>query len=124
MKIFDSTVLIAHLRGIGAATDLIAREVGTGTAGCSVLSRFEIEAGLRAKEWTAVSSLFSTLTVHPVSDTIASRAAAFARTHRRSNRGIDAVDYLIAATADVLDAGLLTLNVKHFPMIAGLRPAF
>jgi predicted nucleic acid-binding protein len=31
---------------------------------------------------------------------------------------------LIAATALLLDAELLTTNVRHFPMIAGLAPAY
>jgi predicted nucleic acid-binding protein len=30
----------------------------------------------------------------------------------------------IAATADVVGAELVTLNVKHFPMLKGLKPAF
>ncbi|MGH2829784.1 MAG: hypothetical protein ACRDJM_04815 [Actinomycetota bacterium] len=43
---------------------------------------------------------------------------------RRSHSGIDAIDYLIAGTAEITSAQLLTLNVKHFPMLSGLRPAF
>ena len=35
-------------------------------------------------------------------------------------RGIDDVDYLIAATALVLDAELIPTNVRHFQMLAGL----
>jgi predicted nucleic acid-binding protein len=38
--------------------------------------------------------------------------------------GIDVVDYVIAATAEELGAELMTLNVRHFPMFAALRPAF
>ncbi|HSS77889.1 MAG TPA: type II toxin-antitoxin system VapC family toxin, partial [Thermoanaerobaculia bacterium] len=33
-------------------------------------------------------------------------------------------DYLIAATTLLLDADLLTTNVRHFPMIDGLQPAY
>jgi predicted nucleic acid-binding protein len=35
-----------------------------------------------------------------------------------------AVDHLIAATALVLDAELLTMNVRHFPMLAGLSAPY
>jgi predicted nucleic acid-binding protein len=45
-------------------------------------------------------------------------------THRRSHPGIDVVDYVIAATAEEHHAELLTLHVKHFPMVRGLQPAF
>jgi predicted nucleic acid-binding protein len=31
---------------------------------------------------------------------------------------------VIAATALLLDADLLTTNVRHFPMLAGLQPAY
>lgn len=122
--LFDSTVLIAHLRGVDAATDLLARAAATHTATCSVLSLFEIESGVRVKEWPQVRALFSVTTVHPVTEPIAAKAAGYARSYRRSNRGIDAVDYLIAATAEVTGADLMTLNVKHFPMIKDLRKAF
>jgi hypothetical protein len=37
---------------------------------------------------------------------------------------IDAADYLIAATALLLEAELLTTNVRHFPMLTGLEPAY
>ncbi len=59
----------------------------------------------------------------PVTEAVTRRAAAFAREFRGSHPGIDGADYLIAATADLLDAPLLTTNVRHFPMFDGLgRP--
>lgn len=124
MIVFDSTVLIAHLRGVDAATSLLGQEIVKGTAACSVLSRVEIEGGMRSAERSAVARLFSVLDLVPVTDVIASRAGEFLRAHRRSHPGVDIVDYVIAATADVLGAELLTLNVKHFPMVAGLQSAF
>jgi hypothetical protein len=47
-----------------------------------------------------------------------------ARRYRTSHSGIEDIDYLIAATALVLDAELLTTNVRHFPMLEGLSPAY
>ncbi|HEY7202630.1 MAG TPA: type II toxin-antitoxin system VapC family toxin [Candidatus Dormibacteraeota bacterium] len=120
MKLFDSTVLIAHLRGVPAATELILQAVGEDEAACSVLSRVEIEGGMRSAERTAVSRLFTALRLEPVTDLIARRAGE----HLRAHPGIDVVDYVIAATAEVHGAQLLTLNVKHFPMVRGLAPAF
>jgi predicted nucleic acid-binding protein len=55
---------------------------------------------------------------------VARSAAALAREHRRAHSGIDDADYLIAATALLLDAELLTTNVRHFPMLEGLSPAY
>jgi predicted nucleic acid-binding protein len=124
VKLFDSTVLIAHLRGVPDATQLLVDAVAAQEAMCSVLSRVEIEGGMRSRERSAVARLFSQLDLQPVTDVIAARAGEFLRRHRRSHPGIDVVDYVIAATADVLGADLQTLNVKHFPMMAGLSPAF
>ena len=37
----------------------------------------------------------------------------------RAHRGIDAIDRLMAATATVVGADLLTTDVRHFPMLSG-----
>lgn len=124
MKLFDSTVLIAHLRGVAPATALLRDAVRDDQAACSVLSRVEIEGGMRSSERAQVARLFAALRMEPATDAIARRAAEHLRAHRRSHPGIDLVDYVIAATAEIHDAELLTLNVKHFPMVSGLRPAF
>jgi len=124
VKLFDSTVLIAHLRGIPSATALLANAVRDREAACSVLSLVEIEGGMRSAERAAVARLFAAMRLQPVTDVIARRAAEHLRSYRRSHPGIDTTDYVIVATAEVIGASLLTLNVKHFPMLAQLKPAF
>ena len=61
--------------------------------------------------------------MEPITDAIARRAGEQLRAHQRSNAGIDLVDYVIAATAEIHGADLLTLNDKHYPMVHGLKPA-
>ena len=124
MIVFDSTVLIAHLRDVPDATELVLRAARARRAVASVLSRIEIEGGMRTHERSEVASLFARFRMEAVSDVIASRAAGFMRAYRRSHPAIEIVDYVIAATADVHGAELVTLNVKHFPMFRRLRPAF
>ncbi|MSO79402.1 MAG: type II toxin-antitoxin system VapC family toxin [Acidimicrobiia bacterium] len=123
-RLFDSTVLIAHLRGVTAATDLLLTAVERGEAVASVLSRTEIEGGMRSGERTDVARLFTALTMEPVTDAIAASAGALLREFRRSHSGIDVVDYVVAATALEVGAQLLTLNVRHFPMFDNLEAAF
>lgn len=118
---FDSTILIAHLRGDARATELLLAAVDEG-AMASVISRAEIEGGVGTGERQDVARLFQGLELAPVTDAIARRAGAELRRHRRSHPGIDLADYLIAATAEEHGAALVTLNVKHFPMVAGIRP--
>jgi len=122
--LFDSTILIAHLRGIAPATELLRSAVERGGALASVLSRVEIEGGMRSDERSGVARLFSALQMEAVSDGIATRAGALLREYRRSHSGIDLVDYVVAATALEHGARLLTLNVRHFPMFGGLEAAF
>ncbi len=119
--LFDSTILIAHLRGDDRATALLLG-VPTQDRLASVLSRAEIEGGMRSRERAVVATVFGFLRLLPVTDAVARRAGEHMRKYRKSHQGIDLVDYLIAATAELHAATLTTLNVKHFPMIGGLRP--
>jgi predicted nucleic acid-binding protein len=122
--LFDSSVLIDHLRGRPAATELLVASVSEGTALVSVLTRVEIEGGMRSDERHGVRRLFAALTVVPVTDEIAKSAATMLREFRRSHAGIDLIDYVIAATAKDLGAELATLNLKHFPMFPDLRAPY
>lgn len=117
-------MLVSYLRGAEEAGALVDDAVGGDLAVASVMSRIEIEGGMRSDERGLVARMFTSLTLEPVSDLIASRAAEFMRRYRRSHQGIDIVDFVVAATADVLGAELVTLNVRHFPMFEGLEPAF
>lgn len=118
--LFDSSVVIAHLRGDERATERLLA-VPTGERLASVLTRVEVEGGMRSGERADVAALFAAMTLLPVTDAAARRASALMRQYRRSHSGIDLVDYVIAATAELHDADLVTLNVRHFPMLDGLQ---
>lgn len=125
MKLLDTSVAIDHLRGSPPAVDLLSGliEVEEPLLASEIV-RFELLAGVREKEVGALEQFFSALSWVPVEEEVARAAGSLAQRHRRSHSGIDAADYLIAATALLLDAELLTTNVRHFPMIAGLEPAY
>jgi predicted nucleic acid-binding protein len=65
--------------------------------------------------------LFGVIRLLPVTDAVARRAGEHLRRFRSSHSGIDLVDYVVAATAELHDATLATLDVRHFPMFRGLR---
>lgn len=119
--LFDSTILIAHLRGISRATEMLIDAVDKGAL-ASVVSRAEVEGGMRSDERADVARLFDGLDLVPVTDAIARRAGLHLRQYRRSHPGIDLADYFIAASAEEHAAQLVTLNVKHFPMFEGMQP--
>lgn len=123
MKLFDTDVLIEHLKGNQAATALLLEASAAGQAGCSILTRFELLAGMRSNERSQIRGLLASMDNIEASVDIATRAGEWARTYRRSHEGISPIDYLIAATAEIHGADLLTQNVKHFPMFPELEPA-
>jgi predicted nucleic acid-binding protein len=121
VTLFDTSVLIAHLRGDARATALLTG-VTNDERLASVLARVEVEGGMRSGERAQVASLFSVIRLLPVTDAIARRAGEHLRRYRRSHSGIDLVDYIVAATAELHEADLATLSLRHFPMFKGLRP--
>lgn len=123
--LIDTPVIVDHLRNdlraVGLLTDLLGREDHVWAA---TPTRTEIIAGLRPREQAPMSELFNILTWIDIDVEIADGAGELARRYRASHAGIDTTDYLIAAAARSIGASLLTLNVKHFPMFAGLEPAY
>lgn len=125
MKLLDTAVAIDHLRGYQPAVDLLRRLVDEGEMLLSSEAvRFELLAGVKDVERNALEELCSVLAWIPVDEPVSRSAGLMARRYRASHSGIDDVDYLIAATAIVADADLLTTNVRHYPMFAGLEPPY
>lgn len=125
MKLLDTSVAVDHLRGATPAVDLLRRLIiEDESVAASEIVRFELLAGVRANELEELERFFSALSWVQVDEDISRTAGLLARRHRDAHSGIDDADYLIAATAIVLDAELVTVNVRHFPMLAGLKPAY
>lgn len=125
MKLLDTAVAIDHLRGSTPALNLLRRLTEANEEiGASEVVRFELFAGVRRSEIELLEEFLSALSWFPVNEHVSRTAGTLARRFRESHAGIDDVDYLIAATAILLDAELLTTNVRHFPMLEGLRTAY
>ena len=125
MKLLDTTVAIDHLRGADSARELLRQLVGAGVrVGASELVRFELLAGVRPSETADLEDFSATLVWFPVDTDVARIGGALARRYRPSYGRIEDTDYLIGATALLLDAELLTTNIRHFPMLDGLRAVY
>jgi predicted nucleic acid-binding protein len=125
VKLLDTTVAIDHLRGDQAAVDLLRDLVESDeTLAASEVVRFELVAAVRDDELPALEQFFSAVSWVAVGEDVARTAGDLARKHRRAHSGIDDADYLIAATALLLDADLLTTNVRHFPMLLDIQPPY
>lgn len=125
MKLLDTTVAVDHLRGRAPATEVVLGELESGDPlAASEVVRFELVAGVRPAEVDELEDLFTALAWVPVTRGISRAAGLLAGRYRPSHGGIDDMDYLIAATALVLDAELLTTNVRHFPMFLDLAAPY
>ncbi|MDR1238375.1 MAG: type II toxin-antitoxin system VapC family toxin [Propionibacteriaceae bacterium] len=124
MRLLDTDVLICHLRGKQVAHDWLVEARIADKLCASVVTVVELIGGMRSAEKAQVLRLVSSLRILPVTEVVARRAGEFMRIYRASHQGVSTADYMIAATADIEGAYLATLNVKHYPMFADLRPAF
>jgi predicted nucleic acid-binding protein len=125
LKAIDTTVAVDYLRGAAVASDLLESLLGSGVpVVASEVVRFELLAGVREHARPALESFCSALSWVAVDEEVSRVGGDLARRYRAAFGGIDDLDYLIAATALVVKADLLTTNVRHFPMFEGLQPAY
>ncbi|HEY9478226.1 MAG TPA: PIN domain-containing protein [Microbacteriaceae bacterium] len=120
--LLDTSVLIDFLRGRAEARTVVeSLEVPPVS---SEICRVELLQGLRPHEQANADELAALIDWIPVVEPIAVRAGELGRLWRPSHSGIGTADLIIAATAELAGAALLTLNVRHFPMFEGLKPAY
>lgn len=119
--LLDTCVLIDVLRGKDAAAAFVFGLPDT--PALSAVTVMELFAGCRnARERDRIDGLLSLCAIHDVNRAIAAIAGDYVRQFGPSH-GTDPIDALIAATAKAHGLPLATLNLKHFPMFAGLdRP--
>lgn len=123
--VIDADVLIGVLRDTPGANWAVADARHRDPRLMSVAPvRTEILRGVRPGEEGATAGLLNIVEWVTVDVDLADRAGELGRAYRQSHRGIEIVDLLLAAAAERFGARLLTRNVRHFPMIPGLRAAY
>lgn len=121
MIVVDTNILVDLLRQKPAA---LSWWYSAPDAAASEITRTEVLRGMRANERTRTTGLFKDLAWQDIDAAVSQRAGELGRKYRRSHHGIDAADLGVAATAQLLDAPLATMNVRHFPMFEGLEPPY
>jgi predicted nucleic acid-binding protein len=117
LYLLDSTVLIAHLRGDSAATGLLLGLLaGNHSLGTSCVNVAEVERGVRPKERKAVTALLGRLQYLKTTREAATCAGRYQAEFMKRGRTIHTADALIAGTARVHGAVLMTDNFRDFPM--------
>ncbi|HEY9866807.1 MAG TPA: type II toxin-antitoxin system VapC family toxin [Candidatus Obscuribacterales bacterium] len=116
--LIDTDVLIDYLRANSQSIDFL--ENLTQLLLISSITVAELYAGVReGKERTALNNFISVFEVVPIDEKIAILGGLYRRDYGKSH-GVGLADALIAATANIKQAKLVTLNQKHFPMLTDL----
>lgn len=113
--LFDTDVLIDYLRGVQEAVAYL--ESRQEVLLVSAITVAELYAGVReGQERTALGAFVGAFEVLPLDQTIAEKGGLLRRDYGKSH-GTGLADALIAATAELQRATLVTRNHKHFPML-------
>ena len=118
----DTDVLIDFLRGFDQAVILIQAYASQIILSSIVVA--ELYAGVKGDaEAETLGNFISLFRVVPVTTDIAKVAGLYKRDIGKSH-GVGLADAVVAATCQAERADLKTLNIKHYPMIKGLTPAY
>jgi len=116
VKLIDTDIAIDHFHGHRAALEYFIQTLIEGeTLAMSVISLTEILAGMRTGEREQTEKLFELFVILDVDEQIARKAGEYLNLYRRTNQ-VELGDALIAATALMSGAELVTRNFKHYPM--------
>ena len=121
----DTDILIDYLRGRGEAVSFV--KANSDRIILSSISVAELYAGVRGgrddAEQIVLEDFLSLFRAVPLSGEIAKIGGLYKRDFGRSH-GVGIADAIVAATALSEGADLKTLNVKHYPMVKNLEPAY
>jgi predicted nucleic acid-binding protein len=113
--LLDTCVMIDYLRSRREAIEFMRRQETRPAV--SAITAAELFAGVRTSaEEHGVETLCRRLLIYHVDLNVARLGGNYWRQYRQSH-GVQIADALIAATARMQDARLVTRNVRHFPML-------
>lgn len=116
--LMDTNILIDYLRNLPQATRFL--ENVSGALSISALSVAELHAGARdAKERLEIQEFLNPISILPA-DVETCRLGGDLCAKFRASHGVDIVDGIIGATAQIHQLALVTLNKKHFPMLSDI----
>ncbi|MBT4088754.1 MAG: type II toxin-antitoxin system VapC family toxin [Deltaproteobacteria bacterium] len=122
LLLIDTDVLVDFFRGSGEAVDFVNTNSDRIILSSIVVA--ELYAGVKGdSEQYVLENFVSLFRVIPVNSVIASTGGLYKRDYGKSH-GVGLADAIIAATCEIENVELKTLNIKHYPMLKGLKPAY
>lgn len=120
--LLDTDILVDFLRGCSKAVVYIKTHYAQIILSTIVVG--ELYAGIRDdEELEKLDNLVSLFRLIPVTAELARSGGLYKRDYHKSH-GVGLADAIISATADSQKAELKTLNIKHYPMLKGLKPPY
>jgi predicted nucleic acid-binding protein len=116
MYLLDTDVLIWVLRGNEKIIDKVSEIKDKAPASISVLSVAEIYKNIFPSEITVTEEYLSQNIMFSVDERTAKQGGLYWQQYSKKLSKLSLIDCLIAATANLNDLVLVTLNTKHFPM--------
>ncbi len=118
LLLLDTDILVDYLRDYIKATKYLE---GIKSPMCiSAVTVAELYAGIRdKKEKNILEHFLEAFQIIEVDKQVAVKGGLFRRNYFKSH-GVGLADALIAATAEVADSALVTLNKKHYPMLKNI----
>lgn len=116
MYLIDTDVLIWVLRGNKQYEDFLYSLKDKGTLTISTITIAEIYKNIYPSEIIKTENLLNELQTWDVDLTIAKQAGLYWQEYIKQLNNLSLTDCLIAATANLHNLTLVSLNIKHFPM--------
>jgi len=113
--LIDTDVAIDFLRGEPYARDLLLPLWNLSRAYMSVLTIYELYAGMKEKERKSTNDFIGACLIEPVTQEIAAKGGEWRGSYREKGITLTAVDCLIASTALLQGHKIATRNVRHYP---------
>ncbi len=118
--LIDTDVLIDYLRATDKAIKFLEKTIPTATCYLSSITVAELYAGIReGKERHLFEKFLQAFEIVAVNTEIAKQGGLYRRDFGKEY-GTGLADALIAASAHHVNAKLVTLNKKHFPMLKNI----
>lgn len=113
--LLDTDVAIDFLRGLDYAKNIIVPLWQKDSAFISILTVYELFAGMRPTEENRTNDFIQACHIEPISLEITKTAGEYYRNYRKQGITLTSVDCLIGATAKTQGHQLATRNHKHYP---------
>lgn len=116
MYLVDTDVLIWVLRGDEKYKELLQTIKKQGSLCISTITIAEIYKNIYPSEMVKTGEILNEFQTYHVSESIAKQAGLYWQQYSKKLKNLSLTDCMIAATANIHNLILLSLNTKHFPM--------